>query len=114
MHLLNKAYDELRQRLIDADNKSKYDVLVQAKEYIQALASICDKFDQQQIQLQRNQATGTTTKMEQIAPVDMTAKLAMPVACEQLALKSVQMIHRKHLGYQLSQAAPQASAYTSR
>lgn len=45
MHLLNKAYDELRLRLVDAENKSKYDVLVQAKEYIQALATICEKFD---------------------------------------------------------------------
>lgn len=47
MHLLNQAYDELRRRLVDAQNKSKYDVLVQAKEYIQALATICEKFDQQ-------------------------------------------------------------------
>lgn len=47
MHLLNRAYDELRLRLVDAQNKSKYDVLVQAKEYIQALATICEKFDEQ-------------------------------------------------------------------
>lgn len=47
MHLLNKAYDQLRRRLVDADNKSKYDVLIQAKEYIQALAKICDNFDKQ-------------------------------------------------------------------
>lgn len=47
MHLLNKAYDELRLKLVDAENKSKYDVLVQAKEYIQALAGICEKFDKQ-------------------------------------------------------------------
>lgn len=48
MHLLNKAYDALRRRLVDAENKSKYDVLVQAKEYIQALAQICENFDKQQ------------------------------------------------------------------
>jgi hypothetical protein len=45
MHLLNKAYDKLRKRLVDAENKSKYDVLVQAKEYIQALTRICENFD---------------------------------------------------------------------
>lgn len=45
MHLLNQAYDRLRKRLVDAENKSKYDVLVQAKEYIQALAAICEKMD---------------------------------------------------------------------
>lgn len=45
MNLLNKAYDQLRKRLNDAENKSKYDVLVQAKEYIQALAKICADFD---------------------------------------------------------------------
>lgn len=50
MHLLNKAYDQLRLRLIDAENKSKYDVLVQATEYIQALATIRDNFDKQQQQ----------------------------------------------------------------
>lgn len=45
MNLLNEAYDQLRRRLNDAENKSKYDVLVQAKEYIQALARICADFD---------------------------------------------------------------------
>jgi hypothetical protein len=51
MHLLNKAYDRLRKRLADAENKSKFDVLVQAKEYIQALTKICEemgKSDSQQ------------------------------------------------------------------
>lgn len=43
MNLLNSAYDLLRHRLIDANNKSKYDVLVQAKEYIQALAAIIQR-----------------------------------------------------------------------
>lgn len=43
MHLLNQAYDQLRRRLRDAENKSKYDVLVQAKEYIQALAALRDQ-----------------------------------------------------------------------
>ena len=47
MHLLNAAYNTLRSKLADAQNKSKYDVLVQAKEYIQALAAICDNFDRQ-------------------------------------------------------------------
>lgn len=45
--MLNKAYDELRKKLVDADNKSKYDVLVQAKEYILALTTICKRFDEQ-------------------------------------------------------------------
>lgn len=73
MHLLNKAYDELRQRLADAENKSKYDVLVQAKEYIQALATICEKFDKQQLQ-QQQQYQQSCHKLEstQSSPVDMT------------------------------------------
>lgn len=72
MHLLNKAYDELRQRLADAENKSKYDVLVQAKEYIQALATICEKFDKQQLQNQRHQQGCHKLDIIQTTPVDMT------------------------------------------
>lgn len=49
MHLLNKAYDQLRQRLADAENKSKYDVLVQAKEYIEALARIVSSDNNEKI-----------------------------------------------------------------
>lgn len=52
MNLLNQAYDRLRKRLKDAENKSKYDVLVQAKEYITILASICDKMDKERDQPQ--------------------------------------------------------------
>lgn len=47
MNLLNKAFNSLRRRLRDAENKSKYDVLVQAIEYIQALSGICAAFDKQ-------------------------------------------------------------------
>lgn len=65
MNLLNKAYDELRKRLIDADNKSKYDVLVQAKEYIQALAKICTDFDRKHPQ---HQAVSTNCKQIVLAP----------------------------------------------
>lgn len=75
MHLLNKAYDELRRRLADAENKSKYDVLVQAKEYIQALATICEKFDKQQLQNQRQQQSQEVShKLDiiQTTAVDMT------------------------------------------
>lgn len=107
MHLLNKAYDELRQRLVDADNKSKYDVLVQAKEYIQALACICERFDRQQQQLQHQQqqakvvhSPSNTGKMEQIAPVDMSAKLANSTNQEQYVLKSGQIVYKRHLGHQ--------------
>lgn len=43
MHLLNEAYNMLRLRLKDAQNTSKYDILVQAKEYIQALTLKCQQ-----------------------------------------------------------------------
>lgn len=73
MHLLNRAYDELRQRLVDAENKSKYDVLVQAKEYIQALAALCENFDrehpEQASQLGRHYMLDQKI---QSSPVDMT------------------------------------------
>lgn len=74
MHLLNKAYDQLRKRLVDAENKSKYDVLVQAKEYIKALATICEKFDQKHpdYKPQPQITTTTTTATTTITPTTIT------------------------------------------
>lgn len=73
MHLLNEAYDQLRQRLNDAHNKSKYDVLVQAKEYIRELAGLLGASptpllmtsDAVQRRTEVDTPTTTTIKLEQ-------------------------------------------------
>jgi len=82
MHLLNKAYDELRSRLVDAENKSKYDVLVQAKEYIQALAKICQNFDKQNM----NNSNNTVAKLEKVQPKESRVEITTSTDDHQLNL----------------------------
>lgn len=113
MHLLNRAYDELRQRLVDAENKSKYDVLVQAKEYIQALATICERFDQQHPEQansinnrqQLNLKSDSNTKM-QMSPMDMTYNSAEHSSQSQITQ------YNRHININLYQKHNQHTNYT--
>lgn len=97
MHLLNKAYDQLRRRLVDAENKSKYDVLVQAKEYIQALATICETFDQQHPEFAKSQTYLIDSNRTQNSPVDMTFNQPFSISSSSDSSDSTLLTQQVHL-----------------